>query len=144
VDPTKSLLRDIYIFMTHFDVWVKCTDKNFPHIYKEIQNGAVAKSYMTNGLLILYMGKYLRISSCIRKPFLIYDVATAPPEFPNIRGKFDFLFYQCVRRNERKRNLPISFVDLLNVLEPICSALFPLALRRGQEWDHLHFRDVHF
>ncbi len=26
VDPT-SLLRDIYIFMTHFDVWVKCTDK---------------------------------------------------------------------------------------------------------------------
>jgi hypothetical protein len=32
-----------------------CTDKkenqNFP-IYKEIQNGAVAKSYITNGLLI--------------------------------------------------------------------------------------------
>ncbi len=33
---------------------------------------------MTNGLLILYMGKYLRISSYIRKPFLIYDFATAP------------------------------------------------------------------
>jgi hypothetical protein len=29
-------------------------------IYKEIQTGAVAKSYMTNGLL---MTKYLRISS---------------------------------------------------------------------------------
>jgi hypothetical protein len=42
-------------------------------IYKEIQNGAVAKSYMTNGLL-----KYLRISSYIRKPFLIYAFATAP------------------------------------------------------------------
>jgi hypothetical protein len=28
-------------------------ENNFPHIqYKEIQNGAVAKSYMTNGLLI--------------------------------------------------------------------------------------------
>jgi hypothetical protein len=26
----------------------------------------------------LYMGKYLRISSYIRKPFLIYDFATAP------------------------------------------------------------------
>ncbi len=47
-------------------------------IYKVNQSGAVAKSYMTNGLLILYMGKYLRISSYIRKPFLIYDFATAP------------------------------------------------------------------
>ena len=44
--------------------------ENFPHTeYKEIQNGAVAKSYKTNGLLIY--GKYLRISSYIRKPFLI-------------------------------------------------------------------------
>ncbi len=44
-------------------------------IYKEIQNGAVAKSYMTNGLLL-----YGKIFShiCIRKPFLIYDFATAP------------------------------------------------------------------
>ncbi len=50
-------------------------------IYEEIQNGAVAKSYMTNCLLIyviLYIGKYLRISSYIRKPFLIYDFATIP------------------------------------------------------------------
>jgi hypothetical protein len=45
-------------------------------IYKEIQNGAVAKSFMTNGLLTY--GEYLRISSYNRKPFLIYDFATAP------------------------------------------------------------------
>jgi hypothetical protein len=45
-------------------------------IYKEIQSGAVAKSYMTNSLLIY--GEYLRISSYIRNPFLIYDFATAP------------------------------------------------------------------
>ncbi len=38
-------------------------------MYKEIQNGAVAKSYMV---------KYLRISSYIRKSFLIYDFVTAP------------------------------------------------------------------
>ncbi len=38
-------------------------------IYKEIQNGPVAKSYMTNGLLIY--GKYLRISSTLN--FLIYE-----------------------------------------------------------------------
>ncbi len=39
------------------------TDKKENHIllmYKEIQNGAVAKSYMTTGLLI--NGKYLCIS----------------------------------------------------------------------------------
>jgi hypothetical protein len=57
-----------------------CTDKKENQsflIYKEIQSGAVTKSYMANGLLI-YMGKYLRISSYIGKPFLIYDFATAP------------------------------------------------------------------
>jgi hypothetical protein len=32
-------------------------------IHKEIQSGAVAKSYTTNGLLIYCMFKYLRISS---------------------------------------------------------------------------------
>ncbi len=50
---------------------------------KEILKGAVAKSYMTNGLLI-YMTKYSRISLYIRKPFLIYDFPTAPYEFPYI------------------------------------------------------------
>jgi hypothetical protein len=51
---------------------VKYTDKKENTIfliYKEIQKGAVAKSYIT---------KYLRFSSYIRKPFLIYDFATAP------------------------------------------------------------------
>ncbi len=43
-----------------------------------------------------YMTKYLRISSYIRKPFLIYDFTTAPYEFPYIWGKFYFLFYQCI------------------------------------------------
>ncbi len=38
-------------------------------MYKEIQNGAVAKSYITNGLLIY--GEKFVISSYIRKPFLI-------------------------------------------------------------------------
>ncbi len=55
-----------------------CTDKKEYQlflIYREIQSGAVAKSYMTNGLLIY--GEYLRISSYIRKPLLIYDFVTA-------------------------------------------------------------------
>jgi hypothetical protein len=52
--------------------WQSHTDKKENQISllsKEIQNGAVASSYMI---------KYLRISSYIRKPFLIYDFATAP------------------------------------------------------------------
>jgi hypothetical protein len=40
-------------------------------IYKEIQNGAVAKTYMINGLLIYV--EIFALSSYIRKPFLIYD-----------------------------------------------------------------------
>jgi hypothetical protein len=39
----------------HFRAWVLYTDKKEKKIfliYKEIQNGAVAKSYITNGLLI--------------------------------------------------------------------------------------------
>jgi hypothetical protein len=55
-------------------------------IYKEIQKGSVAKSYMTNGFLIY--GKYLGISSYIRKAFLIYmyclTLQLIPSEFPYI------------------------------------------------------------
>jgi hypothetical protein len=48
--------------------------ENFPYTQGNSESRAVfAKSYMTNGL----MGKYLRISSHIRKPFVIYDFATA-------------------------------------------------------------------
>jgi len=54
-------------------VAVQYTDKKD----NQILNGAVAKSYMTNGLPI-YMVKYLLLSSYIRKPFLIYDFAIAP------------------------------------------------------------------
>jgi hypothetical protein len=52
------------------------TDKNKIFlIYEEIQNGAVAKSYMTNGLLIdgEIFAQFLIYS--IRKPFLIYEFA---------------------------------------------------------------------
>jgi hypothetical protein len=46
----------------------------FSSYVRKFRNGAVAKSYMTNGL-IKYMGKYLLISSYFTKPFLF---ATAP------------------------------------------------------------------
>ncbi len=41
------------------------------------------------------MGKYLRISSYIRKPFLIYDFATAPLWISLYMRKIWFSFYQC-------------------------------------------------
>jgi hypothetical protein len=62
-----TLFEDVTIFVET----VRFTDKKLNKIfliYEEIQNGAVAKSYMTASS---YMGEYLRISSYIRKPFLI-------------------------------------------------------------------------
>jgi hypothetical protein len=59
-----------------YSLYTDKKDKKIFLTYKEIPYGVVAKSYVANGLLII--GKYLRISSYIRKPFLIYDFATAP------------------------------------------------------------------
>jgi hypothetical protein len=59
-------------------------------IYMEIQSGAVAKSYMT-----YTASSYLRISSYIRKPFLIHDFATAPICISLYMRKILFSFYQC-------------------------------------------------
>ena len=62
----------LYFHQKRFKVFNMYTDKKENKIfliYKEIQMGAVAMSCMT---------KYLRISSYIRKPFLIYDFVTAP------------------------------------------------------------------
>jgi hypothetical protein len=56
-----------------------CTNKKENQIfliYNEIQNGAIAKSNMTICLLIY--GEIFAHFSYIRKPFLIYDFATAP------------------------------------------------------------------
>ncbi len=61
------------------------------YVYKEIQNGAVAKSYMTNGLS--YTEKYLRISSyLIGSPSSYMTSQLLHSEFSYIWGKFDFLF----------------------------------------------------
>ncbi len=52
-------------------------EKKIVLIYKEIQSGTVAKSYMRKGFLIYEeMRKYFPIY-CMRRPFVIYDFATA-------------------------------------------------------------------
>jgi hypothetical protein len=48
------------------------------YMYKEIQSGAVAKSYLRKGFLIQYMRKCANISPYMRRPLVIYDFATAP------------------------------------------------------------------
>ncbi len=39
----------------------------------------------------------------MRRSLVIYDFAPDPSEFPNIWGKFSFLFYQCTTRLARSR-----------------------------------------
>ncbi len=71
---------------------------NFP-IYKEIQGGSVAKSYILL-MASLYMGKYFRISSYIGKPFLIYDFATAPLWISLYMGKKLIFFFISARLDD--------------------------------------------
>ncbi len=61
--------------------------------------GSVAKSYMRKGFLIYEaMRKYLTLS----RPLVICDFATDPFWiFCYTRGKFSFLFYQCVANKVR-------------------------------------------
>jgi hypothetical protein len=66
-----------------------CTDKKENKIFlifKEIQKGAVAKSYMANGLLIL-------------------NICAFPYIFG---GKFNFLFYQCEVSADQKKGCSLS------------------------------------
>ncbi len=73
-----------------------------------------------------YMGKYLRISSYIRKPFLIYTLQLLHSEFPYKWGKFDCLFFQCghpahiqTLATDIKKSLAISFIVALD--HPSCA-----------------------
>ncbi len=61
-------------------------------IYREIQSGTVAKSYMRKGFLIYgEMRKYFPI---MRRPLVIYDFATAPLWISLHMRKIRFSFYQ--------------------------------------------------
>ncbi len=75
----------------------KYTDKKENKIflvYKEIKRDQGAKSYMTNGLTS-YIGKNFRISSCIRKSYLIFFCTRSHLNFLIYEENFVFFFYQC-------------------------------------------------
>ncbi len=65
-------------------------------MYKEIQFrwDKFAKSHMTKGFLIYE--EMHNTFPYMRRPSIVYDFATAPSEFPYLKGKFDFTFYQCI------------------------------------------------
>ncbi len=63
-------------------------------IWKEIQSGAVAKSYITNGLLI-YRELFAHFLIFLGSPSSYMTLQLLHSEFPYIWGKFYFLFYQC-------------------------------------------------
>jgi hypothetical protein len=52
-------------------------------IYKEIQMGSDAKSYLRKGFLI-YEEMHKNFSPYMRRPLVIYDFAPDPSEFPYI------------------------------------------------------------
>ncbi len=55
------------------------------------------------------LGKYM--IEDVRRPLVIYDFAPDPSEFPNICGKFSFLFYQCgTLRHPLSLSISISVV----------------------------------
>jgi hypothetical protein len=62
------------------------TVKKEKEIFLIFQKVSGAKLYILNMTITAasYMTKYLRISSYIRKPFLIYDFAPIPSEFSYI------------------------------------------------------------
>ncbi len=90
-------------------------------IYKEIQNGAVAKSYMTNGLLI-YGEIVAHFLLYFRKPFLIYDCSTL--NFPIYEENFIFFFYQCILSNSQLNFLFFSFLPALSLKILTSSSFF--------------------
>ncbi len=88
LDNRCSLIHIVSFHLEHSLYYTDKKENQIFLIYKEIQNEAVAKSYMTNGLLI-YIGIYLRISLYIRKLFLNpLPLQLLHSEFP----KFSFLF----------------------------------------------------
>jgi hypothetical protein len=66
------------VVIKHLNALIK-RKSNSPHtVYKEIQSGAVAKSYMRKGFLTYEgMRKYLT-TVYMRRPLVIFDFATAP------------------------------------------------------------------
>ncbi len=113
-NPTASLVRGwksgwpCYepVFLRLFMVKREKKENKMFIIYKEIQRYKVQSHIWLTASS--YMVKHLRISSYIRKPFLIYDFAPDPTfEFPYIHYEKNFvLFFISVANTGRLWLLP--------------------------------------
>ncbi len=97
---------------------------NFPHIIRRKFRMEQLQSHIWQ-TASLYMVTYLRISSyIIGSPFSYMTWQLLHSEFPDILGKFDFLFYQCIsgigREQHGKRRLNF-FLSLKLALPPCAS-----------------------
>jgi hypothetical protein len=76
-EPSRLAFRGDLFMQPWVRALMKKKSKFSSNIRKfRVEQLQLAVTYITNGLLIY--GEILRISSYIRKPFLIYDFATAP------------------------------------------------------------------
>ncbi len=93
---TKALCDSHHVgCLCTFSTLIKTKIKFSSYIWK-FRMKQLQRSYMTiTASSYEYMGKYLRISSYIRKPFATLQLLHS--EFPYRWGKFYFLFYQCKR-----------------------------------------------
>ncbi len=80
-------------------------------IYKEIQNGAVAKSYMTNGLLINWLNicTFPQIlQEALHHMYMTLQLLHS--EFPYKCGQFSFSFFnQCEPRHPRLKQAKLLY-----------------------------------
>ncbi len=97
--------------------------RKFFLIYKKIQKGSGAKSYMTNDLLIYCMTKYFCISSYFRKQFLRYDVAPDP------------FWISLYMRNFFLNCAPPQTAPLLFTQQSTYKPRVPQCLSLRQNWD---------
>ncbi len=62
-------------------------------IYQEIQEGAVAKSYVGKGFLITSVRNCANIKPCMRRPLVILTLQLLPSEFPHILYEENLIFF---------------------------------------------------
>ncbi len=91
--PQTSYLRQVILRFFHY------TDKKENQIFLIQYNRKFRIEQLQSHIWLTassYMGKYLRISSYIRKPFFIYDFATAPLSISLYMRKILFSFFISV------------------------------------------------
>jgi hypothetical protein len=97
--------------------------QNFPHIQGN-SDGIRCKVIYEEGVPNIW-GNAQIFSPFMRRSLVIYDFAPDPSKFPNVWGKFYFLFHQCslnshCMRRKKPCTVNIVYKKLREILERIC------------------------